>query len=168
VVFLDSTYKTNKYKAPLAIFSGVAGNGNNVIVGMVLINGETYETYKWLLKTFFQLHGNKKPLLFITDRDRGIIKAISDYESTVHLLCQWHYKRNLFRHFRKFKTQNNSEFKRLISLPDVEHQTKFVEEVESLTEFLEKEEKKIKDLKEKEKSGLKYLLMMMKFILAFR
>ena len=50
----------------------------------------------------------------------------------------------------------------------MEHQTKFVEEVESLTEFLEKEEKKIKDLKEKEKSGLKYLLMMMKFILAFR
>jgi hypothetical protein len=80
---------------PLVVFSGVGGNGNNLIFGIGLINNETTSSYQWIFKNFIRLIG-AKPVTLLTDSDLSIIEAIKvELPETKHLLCQWHIKRNI-------------------------------------------------------------------------
>ena len=49
VVFLDATYKTNKYDMHLVLFSGVSSDNKNVILAFGLLKRETAEAYQWML-----------------------------------------------------------------------------------------------------------------------
>ncbi len=49
IVFMDATYKTNKYDLHLTVFSGVNSENKNVILGIGLVQRETAETYQWML-----------------------------------------------------------------------------------------------------------------------
>jgi transposase-like protein len=49
VVFMDATYKTNKYDLALTILSGVSSEGKNIILGVAFLSRETSEHYTWLL-----------------------------------------------------------------------------------------------------------------------
>lgn len=45
VVFMDATYKTNKYDLALTIFSGVSSEGKNIILAIAFLSRETADHY---------------------------------------------------------------------------------------------------------------------------
>ena len=52
IKILDSTYNTNTYSIPLAVFSGIDNNYRNVLFGVGLMNDETEASYAWLIRSF--------------------------------------------------------------------------------------------------------------------
>ena len=61
VVFLDTTYCTNRSNRPLALFLGFNHYKGAVIFGVALLYDETTESFKWLFETFLKTHSQKKP-----------------------------------------------------------------------------------------------------------
>ena len=114
-MLVDATYKTNKYQIPLVVSTGISNEGKNVLFGLCLMNDETYESYRWALKKFFQ-HNKSIPELILTDQDPAIIKAV-EQENSVHLLCQWHISRNLRRKFSFSKSENEDLYKKILDWP---------------------------------------------------
>lgn len=56
VLLIDATYKTNKYKMPLIIISGVTPLNTSYYVAFAFDSKETLEVYKWLLKCIKDLY----------------------------------------------------------------------------------------------------------------
>ena len=120
ILLVDATYNTNIYHIPLLIFSGIANDGRNIVFGMALINDETFETYEWALRVFFEFHNEKLPRVIVTDSDPSLLKAIKPYESEVcHFLCQWHIAKNLTRNFKYLKKVKEDLFDRILALPKI-------------------------------------------------
>ncbi|WJX46143.1 hypothetical protein P8452_32970 [Trifolium repens] len=69
VLSLDTTYCTNEYNRPLALFSGFNHYRGSVVFGAALMYDETIESFKWVFDTFLQAHNNKKPKTVFTDQD---------------------------------------------------------------------------------------------------
>lgn len=57
ILLIDATYNVdiNIYKILLLVFSGISAEGKNVLLGMALINNETYITYQWALQNFLEI-----------------------------------------------------------------------------------------------------------------
>ena len=69
IIFLDSTYKTNKYKMPLFHIAGVSGNNKSFSVALCFIAEETLKYYMWALESFHSLISHHKlapPEIMIT------------------------------------------------------------------------------------------------------
>ncbi|XP_015958909.1 protein FAR1-RELATED SEQUENCE 5-like [Arachis duranensis] len=76
VLALDSTYKKNKYKKPLVIFSGSNNHKKTTIFGFGLLFDESVSSYKWMLENLLEVMCRKKPSAVVTDGDKAIIKAV--------------------------------------------------------------------------------------------
>lgn len=138
VLLLDATYQTNVYQVPLAIFSGVNVEGKNVVYAMAFINDETFETYEWCFKAFFDFYKDKVPNVIVTDGDLSICKVMKEkYPTIPHLLCQWHFKRNLYRHFAYLKKDNKAEYDKIFKLVDTEKTEDFDTEALILENFFD-------------------------------
>lgn len=72
ILLIDTTYQTNKYKIPLAVFSGIGRDGRNVVFALCLLKEENTESFEWAIKMFLQLHKGKLPELVVTDGDLAI------------------------------------------------------------------------------------------------
>ena len=46
ILLFDNTFKTNKYKLPLIILSGMNENGKSIIFGFALMTNEEEESYQ--------------------------------------------------------------------------------------------------------------------------
>ena len=70
ILFLDSTYKTNKYKMLLFHIAGVSGNDKSFRVVFCFLAKENLEFYTWALKAFLSIlstHNLSPPKIMITD-----------------------------------------------------------------------------------------------------
>jgi len=76
VVFMDATYKTNKYDLHLTVFSGVNSENKNVILGIGLVQRETAETYRWMLQKLKEFSNGLQPKTIITDFDPNMCISI--------------------------------------------------------------------------------------------
>ena len=76
VVVFDSTYKTNQYNLPLVPFVGVNHHKHTILFGCGIISHENKNSYKWLLRTFFEANIQKHPISVITDGDLAMQRAI--------------------------------------------------------------------------------------------
>ncbi|KAJ1428337.1 MULE transposase domain [Sesbania bispinosa] len=95
VLAFDATYKKNKYKYPLVIFSGKNHHSQTVIFWCTLIANETIDTYKWVLRMFSEAMFNKHLGAVVTDGDgamREAIKAV--FPNASHRLCGSHLNKN--------------------------------------------------------------------------
>ncbi|KAL6531572.1 hypothetical protein OROMI_027935 [Orobanche minor] len=102
VLVLDSTYKTNTYRFPLVIFSGVNNHGMNCIFAAGIVCSETIQSYRWLLRAFKDAMNDKLSYAVITDQDASICQAIQDeFPDIPHRLCSWHLCRNAKKRVRK-------------------------------------------------------------------
>ena len=104
VLLMDCTYKTNRYRMPLLVIAGHTSIGTTFIVALAFLSGEDAEDYKWVLeqvkKVYFSL-ALDDPIAIVTDREKGLIKAINDiYPQSHHCLCVWHVKMNVKRNCR--------------------------------------------------------------------
>lgn len=74
---MDTTYKTNTYGKPLAIFVGVNNHRATVLFGCALFVDETEKTYRWVVATFISAMYGKTPISVITDGNEAMWNALS-------------------------------------------------------------------------------------------
>jgi hypothetical protein len=65
-ITFDTTYKTNKYHMPLAVFVGVNNHLQSSIFGVALMGDETIESFKWVFNTFLKCMKGKEPMCILT------------------------------------------------------------------------------------------------------
>ncbi|KAL4356661.1 hypothetical protein AHAS_Ahas09G0109000 [Arachis hypogaea] len=63
----NTTYRKNKYRRPLVIFSGCNHHRQTCIFGFALIENEQTTTYTWLLQNFLDVMLNKSPSIVVTE-----------------------------------------------------------------------------------------------------
>ena len=70
ILFLDCTYKTNKYKMPLLHIAGMSGNNQTFSVAFCFLAEETQSYYSWALQTLnniLSIHQIPPPQVILTD-----------------------------------------------------------------------------------------------------
>ena len=64
-----------------------------------LTHVETVDSFKWLIETFLEAHGNKKPQTLFTDQAQAMAKALVEaMPETRRGLCTWHLMQNGIKH----------------------------------------------------------------------
>ncbi|XP_072058164.1 protein FAR1-RELATED SEQUENCE 5-like [Arachis hypogaea] len=87
VITFDSTYKKNKYRKSLVIFSGANNHKQTTIFEFGLVLDETIASYKWMLENLLEVMCNKLPSVVVTDGDDAIIAAVTEvFPSATHRL----------------------------------------------------------------------------------
>jgi hypothetical protein len=66
VVTFHTTYRTNQYSMPLAMFVGFNNQLQNVVFGQALLRDERTDTFEWLFKTFRTCMGGRDPMVILT------------------------------------------------------------------------------------------------------
>ncbi|XP_025604037.1 protein FAR1-RELATED SEQUENCE 5 [Arachis hypogaea] len=96
VLAFDSTYKKNKYKRPLVIFSGTNNHKQTTIFGFGLVLDERIPSYTWMLESLVEVMCGKTPSVVVTDGDDAMIAAVRKvFPLVTHRLCAWHLQRNV-------------------------------------------------------------------------
>ncbi|RYR49364.1 hypothetical protein Ahy_A07g035845 isoform B [Arachis hypogaea] len=96
VLAFDSTYKKNKYKRLLVIFSGCNNHKQTCIFGFGLVLDESIASYTWLLENFLEVMCSKQPSVVVTDGDDSIREAVQTiFPNATHRLCAWHLEKNV-------------------------------------------------------------------------
>lgn len=99
VLLMDCTYKTNRYRMPLCIISGVTGLNTSFYIGFAFLSSETSADYIWVLECLAQLYQTLEipsPTLVITDMEMALINAIQRVcPAANHALCLWHVDKNV-------------------------------------------------------------------------
>ncbi|KAH1193884.1 Protein FAR1-RELATED SEQUENCE 6 [Glycine max] len=103
VFFIDSTYKTNRYRLPLLDFVGVTPTGMTFSAGFAYLDGEHVNNIVWALERFrgLFLRNDRLPVVIVTDRDltpMNVVKTV--FSECTNLLCRvesahWALKRVL-------------------------------------------------------------------------
>lgn len=78
VIYVDTTYLSNKYEIPLVTFVGMNHHGQSVLLGCGLLSGETAESYLWVLKAWLTSTSGCVPQTIITDRCRVLQSVVSE------------------------------------------------------------------------------------------
>ena len=106
VLLINATNKTNKYKMPLIIISGIMPLNTSYYFAFAFISKETFEVYKWLLKCVKDLYEYldiPDPDVILTNAQNNLIQTITIvYPLTSHLLCLWHINKNVVVHCKKW------------------------------------------------------------------
>uniref|UniRef100_A0A1D1Z2I6 Protein FAR1-RELATED SEQUENCE n=1 Tax=Anthurium amnicola TaxID=1678845 RepID=A0A1D1Z2I6_9ARAE len=109
LVCFDTTYKTNDYGRPLALFFGVNHHKQSIIFGAALLYDETTDSFKWLFRTLIEAMSGKMPTTILTDDSDAISDAVeSEFPYTSHRLCVWHlYQKALKNLAHVFSSSKN-------------------------------------------------------------
>ncbi|KAJ1408955.1 Zinc finger, PMZ-type [Sesbania bispinosa] len=95
VVAFDATYKKNKYRFSLVIFSGKNHHSQIIIFACAIIADKTIQTYKWVLEMFLKAMFNKHPSAVVTDGDGAMREAIRQvFPNASHRLYAWNLNKN--------------------------------------------------------------------------
>ncbi|KAH1248988.1 Protein FAR1-RELATED SEQUENCE 6 [Glycine max] len=98
VFFIDSTYKTNRYKLPLLDFVGVTPTGMTFSAGFAYLEGERLNNVVWALKRFrgIFLRRDALPGVIVTDRNLALMNAVKTvFPECTNLLCNFHINKNI-------------------------------------------------------------------------
>ena len=99
VIFLDCTYKTNHYRMPLCVISGVTGLNTSFYIGFAFVFSEIYIDYRWVLsclREFYVESDISDPIFAGTDCKKALIRALKIvFLQTEHRLCIWHVNKNV-------------------------------------------------------------------------
>ncbi|XP_042960040.1 protein FAR-RED IMPAIRED RESPONSE 1-like [Carya illinoinensis] len=96
VVTFDTTYLTNRYGMPFALFVGVNHHGQSILLGAGLISSKNIRTFVWLFETWLKCMDGRAPKAIISDQDKTIKNAIAIvFPNTRHKYCLWHIMRKL-------------------------------------------------------------------------
>ncbi|KAL1178695.1 hypothetical protein V6Z11_A03G112300 [Gossypium hirsutum] len=90
-VSFDTTYVTNKYKMPLALFIGVNHHYQCIPLGCALVSDESAATFSWLMQTWLKAMGGQSPRVLITNQDRTLKSVVAEiFPNTLHCFFLWH------------------------------------------------------------------------------
>ena len=124
VLEMDATYKTNRFRMPLILFTGIDNNGLTTLVGGCLVSDETFESYAWCIREFRECV-RIDPTVVCTDGDHELAKAIRDvWPNSDHLLFRFHIAQNITRNLASILRANLNSFLddlwRITSIEDME------------------------------------------------
>ncbi|KAH1233275.1 Protein FAR1-RELATED SEQUENCE 5 [Glycine max] len=91
VFFIDSTYKTNRYRLPLLDFVGVTPTAMTFSVGFAYLEAECVNNIVWALERFrgLFLRHDRLPLVIVTGRDLALMNAVKIvFPESTNLLCR--------------------------------------------------------------------------------
>ncbi|KAL5165939.1 Protein FAR1-RELATED SEQUENCE 5 [Glycine soja] len=98
VFFIDSTYKTNRYRLPLFDFVGVTPTAMTFSAGFAYLEAERVNNIVWALERFrgLFLRHDRLPLVIVTDRDLALMNAVKTvFPESTNLLCRFHIDKNV-------------------------------------------------------------------------
>ncbi|KAH1220655.1 Protein FAR1-RELATED SEQUENCE 6 [Glycine max] len=98
VFFIDSTYKTNRYRLPLLDFVGVTPTAMTFSAGFAYLEAERVNNIVWALERFrgLFLRHDRLPLVIVTDRDLALMNAVKTvFPESTNLLCRFHIDKNV-------------------------------------------------------------------------
>ncbi|KAL9564051.1 hypothetical protein ACKAV7_011825 [Fusarium commune] len=102
LLFLDCTYKTNKYGMPLLDMIGVDACQRSFCIAFAFLSGETEQDYLWALgrlRSLYELCNTRLPSVILTDRDKACMNAAEIcFPSSISLLCLWHANKAVLRY----------------------------------------------------------------------
>ncbi|KAJ3455099.1 hypothetical protein MRS44_013699 [Fusarium solani] len=111
LLFLDCTYKTNKYGMPLLDIIGVDASQRSFCIAFAFLSGESEEDYTWALdrlRSMYQLCGAALPSIILTDRCLACMNAVARcFPSAISLLCLWHANKAVLRYCQPTFTRHN-------------------------------------------------------------
>ncbi|XP_014753177.1 protein FAR1-RELATED SEQUENCE 5 isoform X2 [Brachypodium distachyon] len=94
VLTFDTTYRTNLYNMPFALFVGVNEHYQSTIFGGVLLRDEKIPSFEWAFSTFVELMNGKHPVTMLTDQCQSMEAAIrKTLPMTRHRWCKCHVLR---------------------------------------------------------------------------
>ena len=96
--FIDSTYKTNRYRLPLLDFVGVTPTAMAFSAGFAYLEGERFNNIVWALEQFrgLFLRNDCLPVVIVTDRDLALMNAVKTvFPESTNLLCRFHIDKNM-------------------------------------------------------------------------
>jgi hypothetical protein len=111
VLTMDCTYKTNKYKMPLLIITGVTALNTSFYAGFCFMRGESYSDYVWVMEAVVRLYKHLDlpyPATVISDGDRALSPALfhvfaeQENHQVNHILCIWHINQNVTANCKKY------------------------------------------------------------------
>lgn len=107
VLFIDCTYKTNKYNMPLCIFNGVSACNKSFYIGFAFLQHEDKDSYHWVLSKVLELFRRvgveEGPKVVLTDKEDALIAGLEQaMPASYHILCVWHINKNILARAAKF------------------------------------------------------------------
>ncbi|WCJ38522.1 FAR1-related sequence 9 [Euphorbia peplus] len=95
VIAFDACYKRNIYCTPIVTLMGLNNHRQSIVFACALLEDEQTSSYIWVLNTFLECMGAKKPFSVVTDGDLAMRAAIREvFPDVAHRLCSWHIQRN--------------------------------------------------------------------------
>jgi len=103
-LFVDATYKTNRYGMPLVEVVGSTPMNKSYTLAYCFLSAECQSDYEWFLDCLRSALGESKLDVITTDRERALMNAIAKvFPESLNVLCLWHIRRNVVtncaRHF---------------------------------------------------------------------
>ncbi|KAH1189465.1 Protein FAR1-RELATED SEQUENCE 5 [Glycine max] len=111
VFFIETTYKTNRYKLPLLDFVGVTPTAMTFSAGFAYLEAERVNNIVWALERFHGLflRNDRLPVVIITDRDLTLMNAMKTvFPECTNLLCRFHIDKNVKAKYKSLIGQKNA------------------------------------------------------------
>lgn len=100
VVTIDTTYLTKNYNVKFVPFFGVNHHGKPVLLGCGLLEGETEESFVWLLEKWLAAMLDRAPNAIIIDQSEAIQTAVAEvFPNTHYRLRLSHIMRTFYEKF---------------------------------------------------------------------
>ena len=106
VITIDGTHLYGKYKGVLLIAMGVDANGQIFPLAFAIVYQEDYDNWSWFLACIRRFVTDRQGLCVISDRHRGILKALRDKDGgwnephAYHRYCIRHHASNINTKFK--------------------------------------------------------------------
>ncbi|XP_057770906.1 protein FAR1-RELATED SEQUENCE 5-like [Salvia miltiorrhiza] len=112
VIYVDATYKTNKYDLICIPIVGINHHRANVMFVIGFLSNEKTESYEWLFFTFLESMYHKEPSIIFSDQYQAHMNGVDvTFRDAKHRLCQWHINKNVGKQFGTLN--HNKSFKSL-------------------------------------------------------
>jgi MULE transposase domain len=99
VLFMDCTYKTNRYRMPLLDIVRSTACKSTFYVSFAFVSNERESSYEFVLKNLTDIYRQltlPSPKSILTDKDKALLNAVSKvFPQTDTMLCRWHINKNL-------------------------------------------------------------------------
>ncbi|KAH1247661.1 Protein FAR1-RELATED SEQUENCE 5 [Glycine max] len=117
--FIDSTYKTNRYKISLLDFVGVTPTTMTFSAGFAYLEAERVNNIVWGLF----LRNDRLPVIIVTNKDLALMNAVKTvFLECTNMLCRFHIDKNVKAKCKSLIGQKNAwDYGTLVDCP-FEHQ----------------------------------------------
>lgn len=121
VLFMDATYKTNRYGMPLLHIVGTTPANLSFTVALCFMTGETEEEYFWAMNALKDMCEDLPTGVVLTDQCTALRNALSRvFPLWKQQLCRWHLGQNLTKNFKARLSEDdfdsvNAAYKSLVN-----------------------------------------------------